>query len=193
MKSLCVFCGSSPGSDPVYAESAKTLGTILAEQNIKLIYGGAGVGLMGVLADSMLEKGGQVTGVIPSFFSKKEIAHQNLGELLFVDSMHERKLLMAKLSEGFLALPGGFGTMDELFEVLTWSQLDLHQKPIGILNISGYYDHLLAFFDHMTGEKFVKVPHRQMVLSSGDPADLIKQMKNYQPVRLEKWLNRIKA
>jgi uncharacterized protein (TIGR00730 family) len=193
MKSICVFCGSAKGSENIYAETARNLGIILASQQIKLVYGGAGVGLMGILADSVLEKGGLVSGVIPSFFSREEIAHKSLSELIFVDSMHERKLLMAKLSDGFIALPGGFGTMDELFEVLTWSQLDLHQKPIGILNSGGYFDHLIRFFDHMEKEKFVKTPHRRMILTADDPLELISQMKHYKPLRLEKWLNRIKA
>ncbi|MCX6269768.1 MAG: TIGR00730 family Rossman fold protein [Bacteroidetes bacterium] len=193
MKSICVFCGSSAGSNPVYAESARQLGMLLTVRKIKLIYGGASVGIMGVLADTMLEQGGEVIGVIPSFFSKKEIAHNGLTDLIFAESMHARKQIMTGLSDGFIALSGGFGTMDELFEVLTWAQLDLHQKPIGMLNINHYFDDLLRFFDHMVAEKFVKEPHRQMVLSAEEPGDLLDMMLDYRPVILEKWLNRIKA
>lgn len=193
MKSICVFCGSSPGSDPAFTEAAANLGLVLAESGIRLVYGGAGVGLMGILADKVLENKGEVYGVIPSLFSKKEIAHKSLTELIFVDSMHERKLKMAALSDGFIAMPGAYGTLDELFEMLTWSQLDLHQKPIGLLNIKGYFDPLLQLFDRMTSENFLKPEHRQMVLDSIDPVELLKMMEDYQPVRLEKWLNRIKA
>ena len=193
MKSLCVFCGSSKGADPIYSTLARELGMLLAVRKIRLIYGGASVGLMGELADSVLEQEGEVVGVIPSFFSKTEIAHPGLTEIHFVDSMHERKLKMMQLSDGFMALPGGFGTLDELFEVLTWAQLDLHQKPIGILNGNQFFTGLLQFIDHMVEEAFVKVPHRQMVLWDEEPGNLLDKMLDYRPVRLEKWLNKIKV
>ena len=193
MKSICVFCGSSTGSDPVYAEVASNLGRIMAEKQIRLIYGGASVGIMGILADSVLKHQGEIIGVIPSFFSKKEIAHQHLKELIFVDSMHERKLKMASLSDGFITLPGGYGTMDEFFEMLTWSQLDLHQKPVGLLNIHGFFNPLITMLDRMTEEKFVKEAHRQMVICHENIDELLQMMEAYKPVRLEKWLNRIKA
>ncbi|MHC1706773.1 MAG: TIGR00730 family Rossman fold protein [Bacteroidales bacterium] len=193
MKNICVFCGSSTGSDPVYSDAASELGSAIAAAGFRLIYGGASVGIMGILADSTLKVKGEVIGVIPSFFSKKEIAHNNLSELIFVESMHERKLKMAELSDGFIALPGGYGTLDELFEMLTWSQLDLHQKPIGLLNVKGYFDPLISLFDKMTEEKFLKPAHRQMILCSENSSDLLQMMQEYQPVRLEKWLNRIKA
>ncbi len=193
MKSVCVFCGSSAGGHPGYEEAARELGVLLAGEKIHLVYGGAGVGLMGVLADTVLGQGGMVTGVIPSFFSRKEIAHHGLSELIFVDSMHERKQVMAGLSEAFLAMPGGFGTLDELFEVLTWSQLDLHQKPIGLLNVNGYFDALVSMFDHMVAEKFVKSAHRQLIVEDDKAAPLLQKMKEFKPIRLEKWLNRIKT
>ncbi len=192
MESVCVFCGSALGSNPVYRDTARSLGNYLAKEGISLVYGGASVGLMGELADAALAAGAGVTGVIPSFFSRKEIAHKNLTRLYFVDSMHERKLKMAALSDGFIALPGGFGTMDEFFEMLTWTQLDLHQKPVGLLNTNGYFDLLIRFFDHMTKEAFVRNAHRQAVLSCDKAEGLVDMMRKYQPVRLEKWLKQIK-
>ncbi|HRY31513.1 MAG TPA: TIGR00730 family Rossman fold protein [Bacteroidales bacterium] len=192
MESVCVFCGSSSGVSPVYRDAARSLGHYLAKEGIRLVYGGASVGLMGELADAALESGAQITGVIPSFFSRKEIAHKGLTELHFVDSMHERKLKMAALSGGFIALPGGYGTMDEFFEMLTWTQLDLHQKPVGLLNTNGYFDLLIRFFDHMTGEGFVRDAHRQALLCADNAEELLEMMNKYQPLRLEKWLKRIK-
>ncbi len=193
MKNICVFCGSSTGSDPFFAEAAEKLGIILVQSGYNLVYGGAGVGLMGILADTVISQGGNAYGVIPSFFSKKEIAHKNLTELVFVDSMHERKLKLSEISDGFIGMPGAYGTMDEFFEVLTWSQLDLHQKPIGLLNIKGYFDPLIEFFGLMVRENFLKPEHRQMVLHSDDSAALLKMMEEYRPIRMEKWLNKIKA
>ncbi len=193
MKNICVFCGSSAGNNSLYRDAAVELGNVLLSQDIGLVYGGASVGLMGIVADTVLEGGGRATGVIPNFFSKTEIAHPSLTELHYVDSMHERKNMMVELSDGFISLPGGFGTLDELFEVMTWAQLDLHVKPVGLLNISGYYDRLLELFDHMVNEGFVKQAHRDMMLVNSSPSPLVEAMKSYQPVKLEKWLNRIKS
>jgi len=193
MKRVCVFCGSSPGFKPVYKEAAERLADAMADAGYELIYGGATVGLMGALANRMLERGMHVTGVIPSFFSRAEIAHPSLTSIHFVESMHERKNMMAGLSDGFIALPGGFGTLDELFEIITWGQLDLHNKPVGILNINGYFDTLSEMFKVMVEEGFVKKAHYQMILQSDEAVSLLKSMESYQPVRLEKWLNRIKS
>lgn len=190
MKSICVFCGSSLGKDKIYAEAATALGKLLAQSNIRLIYGGAQVGLMGTVADAVLNHGGQVTGVLPHFLSNKEIAHHYLTELILVGSMHERKLKMSELADGFIALPGGMGTMEELCEILTWSQLGLHQKPSGILNISNYYSYLSLFFENMVTEGFLKETHRSMVMIADNPEQLLQQMKNYQPPIIEKWLNK---
>jgi len=193
MKQVCVFCGSSQGFKPIYAEMARALADCLADKGHSLVYGGASVGLMGLLADRMLERGCEVTGVIPSFFSKTEIAHPGLSRIHVVESMHERKNLMAGMSDAFIALPGGFGTLDELFEIITWGQLDLHSKPVGILNINGYFDPLIQQIDRMVEEGFVKKAHRDMLLISDNPALLLQHMQEWKPVRLEKWLNRIKS
>jgi uncharacterized protein (TIGR00730 family) len=189
MKRLCVFCGSSSGSRPEYLAAAREMGRILGEEGIGLVYGGASVGLMGAVADAVLAGGGTVTGVIPRHLVSKEIAHAGLTELRVVGSMHERKALMAELSDGFVALPGGFGTFEELCEVLTWSQLGLHQKPIGILNVAGYYDPLLALFDQGVRERFVREQHRQLVLSAGDPRQLLQLLRSYRPVAQPKWIS----
>ncbi len=172
---------------------ARALADCLADKGHSLVYGGASVGLMGLLADRMLERGCEVTGVIPSFFSKTEIAHPGLSRIHVVESMHERKNLMAGMSDAFIALPGGFGTLDELFEIITWGQLDLHSKPVGILNINGYFDPLIQQIDRMVEEGFVKKAHRDMLLISDNPALLLQHMQEWKPVRLEKWLNRIKS
>lgn len=193
MKSICVFCGSSAGFDPVFNEAAVNLADSMADSGYELVYGGAVVGLMGALANRMLERKKHVTGVIPSFFSRATIAHPSLAKLHYVESMHERKDLMINLSDGFIALPGGFGTLDELFEIITWGQLDLHTKPVGILNIAGYYDKLFGHFDTMVEQGFVKNEHRGIILDATSPAELLTKMEEYQPVRLEKWLNRIKS
>ncbi len=190
MKSICVFCGSSLGKDKIYAEAAIALGKLLAENSIRLIYGGARVGLMGTVADAVINHGGQVSGVLPHFLSSKEIAHQNLTELILVDSMHERKMKMSELADGFIALPGGMGTMEELCEILTWSQLGLHKKPTGILNTGNYYDYLALLFDKMRDEGFLKEKHRNMVMLSHKPEQLLQLMQNYQPPAVEKWLDK---
>jgi len=189
MQSICVFCASSPGDNPVYAQTARSVGKLLAERRIRLVYGAGNVGLMGQLADAVLENGGLVTGVIPDFLVRKEVAHLSLTELIIVDTMHTRKSRMAELSDGFITLPGGFGTMDEICEILTWAQLGLHRKPIGILNVNGYYDCLLGLFDRMTEEKLLRTENRAMVLVDTDPVALLEKMQQYQPPTVEKWLN----
>jgi uncharacterized protein (TIGR00730 family) len=188
MKRICVFCGSSSGAKPGYAESARHLAKTLLENGIGLVYGGASVGLMGILADSMLEGSGEVIGVIPKHLHEKELAHNGLSELRVVNSMHERKALMADLSDGFIALPGGMGTFEELCEILTWAQLGLHTKPVGILNINNYYSPLLQLFDQGVNEQFIRPQHRKMVLDSLEPQALIEQMRNYRPIAVPKWI-----
>lgn len=179
MKRICVFCGSSPGARPAYAEAARELGRLLAATGIDLVYGGASVGLMGILARTVLDGGGRVTGVIPRMLEEKEIALTRLSDLRVVESMHERKALMAELSDGFIALPGGIGTIEEFVEVLTWLQLGIHGKPCGLLNSDGYYDRLLDFFDHMAAEGFIRPECREAVLVDRDPAELLKKMSLY--------------
>src|SRR5690606_31338677 len=166
MKSICVYCASSMGNDPVYGQTAFELGGILAEYEIELIYGGAQVGLMGKVADGAISKNGKVTGIIPDFLKTKEIEHNGLSELILVQTMHERKALMQEKSDAFIALPGGFGTMEELFEILTWGQLDLHRKPIGILNVNGYYDALIALVESMISAGLLKDEYKKMLLIS---------------------------
>ncbi|KWX88320.1 lysine decarboxylase [Paenibacillus riograndensis] len=188
MKSIAVFCGSRDGASPVYKESAHALGKVLAEHGITLIYGGATVGLMGEVADAALEAGGDVIGVIPHFLKSREIEHKHLTELILVDSMHERKLKMSELAEGFIALPGGPGTMEEYFEIFTWAQLGLHQKPCGILNVHHYYDPLIALFDQMAREQFMPDKHRSMVLTDVSPEGMIRQFRNYSPPPVKTYL-----
>jgi uncharacterized protein (TIGR00730 family) len=179
MKRICVFCGSSPGVRTSYAEAATALGHTLVETGIYLGNGGADVGLMGILARTVLDDGGQVTGVIPRVLVEKEVAFTRLEDLRIVESMHERKALMAELADGFIALPGGIGTIEELVEVLTWSLLGIHRKPCGLLNIGGYYDRLLGFFDHMVDEGFVRPEGRAALLVDDDPAVLLMRMNLY--------------
>ena len=188
MQSVCVFCGSNPGARHVYAEAARALGRTLAETGIRLVYGGAAVGLMGTLADAALAAGGTVVGVIPGVLVEREIAHAGLTEIRVVNSMHERKSVMAELSDGFVALPGGAGTLEELFEVWTWSQLGLHRKPVGLLNVEGYFDALIAFLDHQTDERFMRREHRDMLLVDADPAFLLRRFEAYRPPLVEKWI-----
>jgi uncharacterized protein (TIGR00730 family) len=190
LQRICVYCGSSPGRKKEYTEIAQTLGTILADRNIELIYGGASVGMMGALADAVLQEGGKVTGIIPDNLMRKEVAHDGLTDLQVVASMHERKAQMAELSDGFIALPGGFGTMEELFEMLTWGQLGLHRKPIGMLKISGYYHHLSTFLDHTVKEGFVKENHRSMLIVKENPKELLEQLDKYESPVVEKWIDR---
>lgn len=190
MKSIVVFCGSSSGNSPLYLASAYLIGTILAQSEIRVIYGGAKVGMMGALADGAIENNGEVIGVIPDFLRNKEIAHSGLTQLIKVDSMHERKLIMSEHCEGVIALPGGFGTMDEFFEMLTWGQLGLHDKPVALLNVNGYFDHLIRFIQNMTKEGLLKQENQEMVLYDDDPYRLIQKMENYQPPKTGKWINK---
>jgi uncharacterized protein (TIGR00730 family) len=184
---ICVYCGSSSGVGEVYADAARSVADLMVTEGIGLVYGGANRGLMGILADGVLAGGGEVQGVIPKALEGKEIAHEGLTRLHVVDSMHERKSLMALLSDGFLALPGGFGTIEEIIEVLTWGQLQFHDKPCGLLNVDGYFDHLLAFFDHGQKRGFLKPQHRQMLLVADTPAKLFEEFGRYQPPAGDKW------
>ena len=193
MKSVTVFCGSSSGSEVIYRSEASRLGKVLAQRNVKVIYGGAKVGLMGAVADASLEQGGKVIGVLPRFLSSKEIAHQGLTELIMVESMHERKTKMHDLSDGIIALPGGFGTLEELFEMLTWAQLGLHKKPIGILNTNGFYDHLKILLQNMVDKGFLKGVNYDMLLISSDIGDLLEQMTHYVAPVVGKWISEDKV
>lgn len=190
MKKITVFCGSSFGTDKQFEIDARKLGNALAKENIALVYGGANVGLMGAVADGALEKGGEVIGVLPKFLQAKEIAHQHLTELILVDTMHERKTLMNELCDGVIALPGGFGTLEELFETLTWGQLGLHKKPMGILNTNGYYDHLILLLQSMVEKGLLKAVNKDMLLVSETIDDLLSQMKNYMPPTVGKWISK---
>jgi uncharacterized protein (TIGR00730 family) len=188
---ICVFCGSSHGLRDAYRESAAAMGRALAARGIALVYGGGGIGLMEVLADAALEAGGHVIGVIPEALVAKELAHRRLSELRVVDSMHERKALMGDLSDAFVALPGGYGTLEELYEVLTWAQLGLHAKPCGLLNVEAYYDPLLAFMDHAVAEQFIRPTHRQMLVVDDDVSRLLDLLIAYRPpAPTKKWIDR---
>lgn len=190
MKRICVFCGSNGGADPIYLETAGKVGEFLAREGIELVYGGGRVGLMGKIADSVLENGGRVIGVIPEALAIKEVAHQGLTEIHVVDSMHERKALMAELSDGFIALPGGFGTFEELCEIITWAQLGIHQKPCALLNVAGFYDHLIAQLDLSVTQNFIRDEHRKLVLVENEIGRLYELMKNYEPPAIEKWIDK---
>ncbi|MBF4493271.1 TIGR00730 family Rossman fold protein [Flavobacterium sp. JLP] len=189
MKRITVFCASSFGTDKIYEEQAIALGKTLAQQNIELVYGGANVGLMGAVADGTLNAGGKVIGVLPNFLRSKEIAHLGLTELVLVESMHERKTKMSDLCDGVIALPGGFGTLEELFEMLTWAQLGLHKKPIAILNINGFYDSLIELTEVMVEKGLLKDANQKMLLVSDNIDDLLEQMKNYVPPTVGKWID----
>ena len=186
MKRICVFCGSSPGARPEYEYAAKQLGYTLARKGLGLVYGGARVGLMGKIAQAVLEKGGEVIGVIPKGLVEREVAFTGLVDLRVVDSMHERKALMADLSDGFIALPGGLGTIEEFFEVITWAQLGIHPKPCGLLNINHYYDRLIDFLDHTVNEKFVELEHRSMILIDENSEKLLQKFETYHPPKIDK-------
>lgn len=190
MKRICVFCGSNNGANPIYLETAENVGKFLAGNNIELVYGGGRVGLMGKIADTVLANGGKVIGVIPESLAQKEVAHQGLTELHIVNSMHERKALMAENADGFIALPGGFGTFEELCEIITWAQLGFHSKPCALLNIGGFYENLIAAFDFATQEKFIREEHRKLVLIESEIEKLYELMKSYRPPIIEKWLNK---
>ncbi len=189
MKSITVFCGSSFGSDEIYKEQANLLGQTLAKQNIQLIYGGANVGLMGAVADGVLKKGGKAIGVLPHFLQSKEIAHQNLTELILVETMHERKTKMNELCDGVIVLPGGYGTLEEFFEMITWAQLGLHKKPIAILNIDGFYDDLIKLVQTMVDKGFLKQINQEMLLVSDSIDELLEKMRNYQAPTVGKWIS----
>jgi uncharacterized protein (TIGR00730 family) len=188
MRRVCVYAGSNPGSHPAYAAAARALAATLAERGIGLVYGGGKVGLMGVLADTVLEAGGEAIGVMPQALIDREIGHRGLTELKVVDSMHERKALMAELADAFVAVPGGIGTLEELIEVYTWSQLGIHRKPCGVLNVRGYYDHLAALLDHAVREGFLRPQHRAVLSVAGEPAELLDRMAAYEPPTVGKWL-----
>lgn len=190
MRRVCVFCGSKRGDGAEYVQSARRLGELLAERNLGLVFGGGHIGLMGVLADAVLRAGGEAIGVIPQALVDKELAHSGLSQIHVVASMHERKAVMADLSDAFIALPGGFGTADELFEILTWSQLGLHSKPIGLLNIAGFFDPLLAWLDRTVQEGFLKAKHRRLLLVADDPERLLDLLAGHRRARTtEKWID----
>jgi uncharacterized protein (TIGR00730 family) len=190
MKRITVFCGSSSGTEEIYTSQATLLGETLAKRNIELVYGGAKVGLMGAVADGVLNDGGKVIGVLPNFLGSKEIAHPKLTQLILVDTMHERKIKMSDLCDGVIALPGGFGTLDELFEMLTWAQLGLHKKPIAILNVDGYYDALIVFVQTMVDKGLLKEVNQQMLLVSDSIEELLDKMQNYIAPTVGKWINK---
>lgn len=187
MKRICVNCGSSPGFKECYMAKARQLGQAILDNQSELVYGGADVGLMGEIANTVLKGGGIVRGVIPESFADK-VSHKGITELYIVGSMHERKKMMFDLSDIFIALPGGFGTLEEVFEILTWAQLGLQSKPCGLINVDGYFDQLLLFLDHSVSEGFMKQEHRQMLLVSDDPEDLLRQAETYTPPTTEKWV-----
>lgn len=190
MRRVCVFCGSSPGLRGTYVDGTRALATVLVRRGLGLVYGGAKVGLMGVLADTVLAAGGEAIGVIPRTLRTKEVAHDGLTMLHVVSSMHERKAQMAALADAFIALPGGIGTLEELTEVLSWAQLGLHAKPCGLLDVAGYFDRLVDFLDHAVAERFLAPTHRAMLLVSADPDELLDRMDAYRPSVVEKWLDR---
>jgi len=190
VKSVCVFTGSSRGSRDEYANAARELGRVLVERDVTLVFGGGNVGLMGFLSDEVMARGGRAIGVIPESLVAKEVAHAGLTELRVVRSMHERKAMMAELSDAFVAMPGGMGTLDEFFEILTWAQLGLHRKPCGMLNVGGYFDGLLAFLDHSVDERFVRKEHRDMIAVETSPAALLDELARHKPPVVEKWIER---
>jgi hypothetical protein len=188
MKRICVFCGSNPGLNPTFAEAAREMGAALARRGLGLVYGGGCVGLMGVVADAVLAEGGEVIGVIPGALVARELAHNGVTELRIVRSMHERKAAMESLSDGFVALPGGLGTFEEICEMLTWAQLGLHRKPCAVLDVEGYYDPLLALLDRAVAEGFLRPQYRALLLASREPEDLLDRMAAYQPRDVPKWI-----
>ena len=190
MKRVCVFCGSSTGARPEYLQAAHETGIALAERGLGLVYGGAQIGLMGELANVVLERGGEVIGVMPEALVAREISHTTLTELRIVSSMHERKNLMSELADAFITLPGGYGTFDEFCEILTWAQLGLHRKPCGVLNVCGYYDRLLSFFDYAVEEQFIASSNRNLVLEAVDPRALLEKFERFQPMQRTKWITK---
>ncbi len=190
LHSICVFCGASPGAQPLYRQAAESLGRHLAEQGLRLVYGGGAVGLMGVVADAALAAGGEVIGIIPQSLERAEIGHRGLSRLEVVDGMHARKARMAELSDAFIALPGGLGTLEELFEVWTWGQLGYHGKPLGLLDVNGFYAKLGDFLDHLVAERFVRAEHRAMLQLDESPAALLQALRQWQPRVAPKWVDR---
>ena len=190
MDRVCVYCGSSPGARPAYAAAAAALGRLLAARGIGLVYGGGNVGLMGIVADAARDAGGEVIGVIPRALQAREVAHTGLDDLRMVETMHERKALMADLADAFVALPGGVGTLEELVEVMTWTQLGIHAKPCGVLDVDGYYEHLVAFLDHAVGERFLRPEHRALLVHARQPEALLDAFAGWRPPTLDKWLDR---
>ena len=186
MKKICVFCGSSPGLQPEYSQAAEKLGHVLAEKGIGLVYGGGSVGLMGRIAEAALEKGGSVTGVVPRALVEREVVLTGLDDLRIVGSMHERKALMAELSDAFIALPGGLGTIEEFVEILTWAQLGMHRKPCGLLNVRRYWDPFIQFLSHVAGEQFIEEEHLDMVMIEDDPVVLLERFRHYTPPENDK-------
>ncbi|MDH1008504.1 TIGR00730 family Rossman fold protein [Pseudomonas nicosulfuronedens] len=190
LRSICVFCGASPGTTPIYQEAAEALGRHLAENGIQLVYGGGAVGLMGMVANAALTAGGEVIGIIPQSLKDAEVGHSGLTRLEVVDGMHARKARMAELSDAFIALPGGLGTLEELFEVWTWGQLGYHAKPLGLLEVNGFFDPLLTFLDHLVQERFVRQPHRDMLQRAASPAELVSALAAWKPLAAPKWVDR---
>ncbi|MGE8500471.1 MAG: TIGR00730 family Rossman fold protein [Pseudomonas sp.] len=190
LRSICVFCGASPGAQPIYRHAAEALGRHLAEQGLRVVYGGGAVGLMGVVADAAMAAGGEVIGVIPQSLERAEIGHTGLTRLEVVDTMHTRKARMAELSDAFIALPGGLGTLEELFEVWTWGQLGYHSKPLGLLDVNGFYSKLGDFLDHLVQERFVRAEHRGMLQLSETPDELLQTLRQWQPSVAPKWVDR---
>jgi uncharacterized protein (TIGR00730 family) len=188
IRRICVFCGSNTGSDPAYVEAARDLGQLFAREGIALVYGGGSVGLMGVLADAVLSSGGEVIGVIPHALWAREVGHRGLTDLRIVETMHERKAMMADLSDAFIALPGGLGTLEEIFEIWTWAQLGLHSKPLGFLDVNGFYGLLMEFLDRAMRERFVKEPHRAIAMVARDAEALLRRFESWEPQRVEKWI-----
>ena len=188
MDRVCIDCGSNPGRDPAYIDAARAFGREAARREIGVVYGGASVGMMGAVADAALESGGEVVGIIPDALMEREVAHDGLTDLQVVGSMHERKRAMVDLSDGFVALPGGLGTLEEIFEVLTWAQLGFHEDPCGLLDAADYYSNLVAHLDHATDAGFVREHHREMILVESDPATLLDRFEYYEPPQVEKWL-----
>ncbi|CAN5228397.1 TIGR00730 family Rossman fold protein [soil metagenome] len=189
MKSICVYCGSSFGVGDHYADAARMLAKAMVEDDIALVYGGGNVGLMGTIADEVMRLGGSATGVIPVALMDKEVGHQALTKLHVVKDMHERKAMMAELSDGFIAMPGGIGTLEELFETLTWSQLGFHDKPIGLLNVQGYYDGLIGFMQHVVNQGFLKLEHAQLLIVDSEPKLLVQKIKSFRPTAIDKFLS----
>ncbi|MGX5689578.1 LOG family protein [Arcticibacter tournemirensis] len=187
LKSICVYCGANFNGDPRLKEAVENLAAVFAERKIRLVYGGGSVGVMGLLADAVLQKGGTVTGVIPQFLMDKEVGHNSLTEIIITENMHQRKKKMADLSDAFIILPGGFGTLEEFFEVLTWLQLGLHNKAIGVLNVAGFYDHLFAQMDVMVEQRFLKPSNRALVFNEGNPEELVAKMTKFDTVPDEVW------